>query len=144
MSAVHQQSGTRRRASVVLVVDDDAACRETVHDLLSDAGYVVLEAPDGAAALELLTREGAPEPSAIVLDVQMPRMTGPELVVALRQSDRLQRIPVILTSAGPRQAIADGAAEPAWLAKPFDPERLLALVYEACDVGPRRAESGSE
>lgn len=143
MSAVHQQSGTRRRASVVLVVDDDVACRESVCEMLGDAGYVVLDASDGSEALELLAGEGAPEPSAIVLDVQMPKMTGPELVVALRQNGRLARIPVILTSAGPRHAIADGHAAPAWLPKPFNADRLLALVHEVCEAGPRRGESGS-
>lgn len=143
MTVVHQQSSTRRRARVVLVVDDDVACRETVCEMLGDAGYVVLDASDGAEALELLVGEGAPEPSAIVLDVQMPKMTGPELVMALRQNGRLARIPVILTSAGPRHAIVDGHPAPAWLPKPFDADRLLALVRDVCEAGSRRVESGS-
>src|SRR4051812_3578957 len=106
MSAAHLQSGTRLRASILLVVDDDVEYRETIRDVLTAAGYVVLEASDGAEALELLVAEDARQPSAIVLDVQMPRMTGPELVVALRQNDRLAWIPVILMSSGPRPAIA--------------------------------------
>ncbi len=144
MSVVHQQSGTRRRARVVLVVDDDRACRETVCDTLSDAGYVALEASDGAEALDMLLADGAPVPDAIVLDVQMPRMTGPELVVALKQSDRLGRVPVILTSAGPRHAMADVDAELTWLPKPFDAERLLVLMNDACNVQPPSAENGTE
>jgi CheY-like chemotaxis protein len=143
MSA-HLQSGTRRRASVLLVVDDDVEYRETIRDVLIAAGYVVLEASDGAEALELLVAEDAPEPSAIVLDVQMPRMTGPELLVALRQSDRLAWIPVILMSSGRRPAIADRDAELTWLPKPFDLDRLLAVVQAACEVEGRRAENGAE
>jgi len=143
MSPTHCQSGTRRRARLVLVVDDDVANRETVCEILTDAGYVVLEAPDGAEALQLLVAEGAPEPSVIVLDVQMPRMSGPELVRELRSNGRLAQIPVILTSGGPRLPIADGEEEPEWLPKPFDAERLLDLVREACDAKRGRAEDRS-
>jgi CheY-like chemotaxis protein len=144
MSAAHLQSGTRLRASILLVVDDDVEYRETIRDVLTAAGYVVLEASDGAEALELLVAEDARQPSAIVLDVQMPRMTGPELVVALRQNDRLAWIPVILMSSGPRPAIAYRDVELTWLPKPFDVDRLLALVHAACEVERRRAENGSE
>ncbi len=126
-----------------MVVDDDVEYRETICDVLTAAGYVVLEASDGSESLQLLLAEGATQPSAIVLDVQMPRMTGPELVVALRQRERFARIPVILTSAGPRPAVGDGDVEPTWLPKPFDVDRLLAVVHETCDVERRRAENGS-
>ena len=74
----------------------------------------------------------------------MPRMTGPELVVALRQSDRLARMPVILMSSGSRPAIVDRDVELTWLPKPFDVDRLLALVHAACETEPRRAENRSE
>ena len=143
MSQAHEPSGTRRRAPLALVVDDDAGYREMVRAMLTDAGYVVLEAPDGIEALQLLAMEGAAEPDIIVLDVQMPRMTGPELVRELRNNLRLARIPVIFTSGAPRRPIVDVDREPEWLPKPFDADRLLALVREASDSRPARAGDGT-
>ena len=143
MSQAHEPSGTRRRARLVLVVDDDAAYREMICGMLTEVGYVVLAAPDGTEALQLLIAEGAPEPDVILIDVQMPRMTGPELVRELRNNLRLARIPVILTSGAPRHRLAEGDVETEWLPKPFDADRLLASVRNACDAKSERAGDGT-
>jgi DNA-binding response OmpR family regulator len=123
--------GRRKRARIVLVVEDDVDCRENICSTLKDAGYAALEAVDGAQALRLLLAEGEPEPMVIVLDLGLPIMSGPELLKVLKSYYRLSRIPVILTSAGPRY-VADVAANAAWLPKPFAEENLLALVNERC------------
>lgn len=130
MSLAKERSGKRRRASLVLVVEDDADFREMVRITLAGAGYVVTEAADGAEALKFLVSAGAPEPSVIVLDVQMPNMSGPELMKVLKLYDRLRRIPVIVTSTGARGADMD--ADTTWLPKPFDGARLIDLVGQMC------------
>jgi CheY-like chemotaxis protein len=57
----------------VLIVDDDAAIRDTMRSLLEDEGYVVTEAVDGMAALEALRKS---PPSVVLLDLMMPKLDG--------------------------------------------------------------------
>ena len=145
MRAVHQQSGTRRQAhtsSWWSTTTWPVAKRSATYSPTRGTSCSTPRTEPRRGSFSVAV--GAPEPNAIVLDVQMPRMSGPELVMALRQDGRLAQIRVILASAGPRRAITDGDAELAWLPKPFDADRLLALVHEACDAEPRRAENGSE
>jgi CheY-like chemotaxis protein len=126
-----QETGKRRRTPVVLVVEDDVNCRDAIRETLKTAGYIVLEASDGASALQILLADETPQPAVIVLDLWLPVMSGPELLKVLRGYHRLSRIPVILTSAGPPYR-SDVIAEATWLAKPFDGEQLLSLVRECC------------
>lgn len=135
------RTGRRKRARIVLVVEDDADCRENICNTLKDGGYAALEAVDGAHALQLLLADGTPEPVAIVLDLGLPIMSGPELLKVLKGYHRLSRIPVILTSGGPRY-VGDVAASAAWLPKPFDEENLLALVNERCRALEPPSEPG--
>lgn len=110
----------------ILVVEDDAALREALIDTLELAGQSVLSAADGESALAVLGRE----PVDLVLsDVQMPGIDGHELlrrVKAVRPG-----IPFILMTAYGQieravEAMHDGAAD--YLPKPFEPDRLLAVV----------------
>jgi DNA-binding response OmpR family regulator len=130
-------SGRRERKPVVLVVEDDEGCRDEVRQTLQSA-YVVLEAADAEEALRLLLSDQAPEPMVILLDIWLPRMTGPELLRVLRNYHRLARIPVILTSAS--YAYADyvrvNATEAGWMPKPFDSATLLAEVEKRCGTEP--------
>lgn len=128
------ECGKRKRASLVLVVEDDADFREMVRLTLAGAGYRVTEAADGAEALQYLVAAGAPEPSVIVLDVQMPNMSGPELMKVLKSYHRLRRIPVILTSS--RAHSADLGKDTTWLPKPFEAARLIELVRQRADNMP--------
>ena len=139
MSApIETGSGKRRRARVVLVVEDDDGCRDEVRQILESADYVVLEAADGEQALRLLLSDRTPEPMVIMLDIWLPGMTGPELLRLLRSNERLARIPVILTSAS--HAFADyvriNATEAGWMPKPFDSETLLAEIGKRCGTEP--------
>jgi CheY-like chemotaxis protein len=138
-----KDSGRRRRIPAVLVVEDDLPCREAISTTLKEAGYVVIEAGDGKEALELLLGSAVPKPMVIVLDLRMPKMSGPELLKVMKCYHRLSQIPVILTSAGPAYRL-ETSPEMGWLAKPFDAERLVELVTERCRrpdlfVAPRRA-----
>lgn len=114
------------RRPKILVVEDDAALREALTDTLELAGQAVVAAADGEAALATLAREPV---DMVLSDVQMPGMDGHELlrrVKAVRPG-----MPFILMTAYGQieravQAMKDGAAD--YLAKPFEPDRLLAVV----------------
>jgi CheY-like chemotaxis protein len=111
----------------VLVVDDDPVVRTLAVRILSEGGFDVCEAPDGAAALQLLERSA--EPVHLVLsDIVMPRLNGVQLLEQLSVS--YPDLPVILMSGyQPADLDAQGIAAPcAILRKPFAAEVLLAEV----------------
>lgn len=131
-------------ATDVLLVDDYDEARETIAAFLESEGYRVACAADGREALEKL-RSGI-EPRVILLDLQMPRMSGSEFRAEQLKDPRLSRIPVVVYSASNtarRVAAMMGVAH--WLAKPADGEALLALVGLYCSDGParRRGPSGT-
>lgn len=110
----------------ILVVEDDAAIRDSVEECLAAEGHVTASVANGAEALEWLERE--PAPDLVILDLVMPVMNGAELMERLRADLRLATIPVVLMTAAmssPRVAIPSAVAV---LPKPFDLEALLAAV----------------
>jgi len=122
----------------ILVVDDDLAIRQTMAELLEDEGYEVACAANGADALAQLAAAAAP--SVILLDLTMPVMDGWTFRTAQRSDPRLARIPTVVLSAShgadPRSVAV--LAPDAFLAKPFDLDRLFATVRALCDAQERR------
>jgi PAS domain S-box-containing protein len=122
------------RGEMVLVVEDDEGVREMTRRVLEDAGYRVLEAADGQAALELLERDGAPV-RLVLTDVVMPGMGGRELaerLAALRPG-----MPLLYTSGYTDGEIARrGLLEPgaAFVQKPFAPDTIARIVRERLDA----------
>jgi two-component system chemotaxis response regulator CheY len=115
-------------AKKILVVDDDRDIRDTVVDALADEGYEVISAADGVDALERLRRE-ATAPSAILLDLMMPRMNGMQFHQEISAVEAWARIPIVVVSAdaqGRAHAEAMGAA--AYLKKPMKLRELFATV----------------
>ena len=111
----------------VLVVDDSDTVRQQVRHALAPAGYDVVEAVDGLDGLEKIR---ASEGLCLVLcDVNMPRMTGLELVAKV-QGEGLSTPIIMLTSEGRtsliRRARESGAK--GWIVKPFKVDLLLATV----------------
>ncbi len=95
----------------VLLVDDDDAFRSVAAIALKSAGYVVLEATDGQAALELLEQD---RPDLIISDLSMPGLDGCALSRQLRASSRLAEIPLLILSAHVEQdGISDWSELPA-------------------------------
>jgi chemotaxis family two-component system sensor histidine kinase/response regulator PixL len=94
------QSNRDRRVSLdpVLVVDDDDDFRDLARARLVAHGYQVVEARHGREALDFLTGPSA-QPSAIVLDLQMPTMSGWDLLPILASYLRLQSIPLVIVTA---------------------------------------------
>ncbi len=115
----------------VLVVEDDPRVRAIVDRTLREAGYRVLEAEDGQAALELLARTGSP-PDAVITDLAMPRMNGRTLAARLRVLQ--PGLPVLFMSGytddevARRGLMVDGQP---LLQKPFSPDGLAAALHAA-------------
>ncbi len=118
----------------ILVVDDETAVRRFAARVLARDGFSVVEATDGAQALEMVRDQGVPV-EAVVSDIVMPRMNGVELMDALSASH--PDVPVILMSGYASAALAEmGIASPcSLLPKPFPAERLLAEVHRC--IGQR-------
>jgi PAS domain S-box-containing protein len=111
------------RARTILLVEDEPAVRAVAARVLRASGHRVMEAADGLDALELFAAHAA-EIDALVTDVVMPRMSGPELV--RRACVSRPALPVLFMS-GHVDAAVDGLELPAaaaFLPKPFEPEAL--------------------
>jgi chemosensory pili system protein ChpA (sensor histidine kinase/response regulator) len=115
---------------LIVVADDSISVRKFVGRMLEKNGYVVKLAADGLEAAELVTQHGC---HLVITDLEMPRMTGYELMVQLRQNTETRRIPVMVVTsrAGAKhrdRAIKEGAA--AFLTKPVQEDQLIAAVEQ--------------
>jgi cyclic di-GMP phosphodiesterase len=120
---MEQMKGSRQHH--VLVVDDDPAIRNLHTDLLSGAGYEVAVASDGD---EALARVEARLPDLVLLDLDMPRVSGYEVCRRLKSDPRTRFIPVVILTG----ALAEQARLQAWelgaddfLSKPFRTKQVL-------------------
>ncbi|MES9936769.1 MAG: response regulator, partial [Sedimenticola sp.] len=115
--------------ATVLVVEDDPTLREALCDTLDLAGYAVVSAGDGKAALELMEHQSV---GMVVSDVQMRPMNGQELLSRIRAD--YPAVPVLMMTAYGNiekavTAMRSGAVD--YLAKPFEPEILLEKVRQS-------------
>ncbi|MCX6097442.1 MAG: response regulator, partial [Caldiserica bacterium] len=123
-------------SGTVLVVEDEPVVRTVAQALLTRSGYMVLTAPDGASALNVL-REHPAGIGLILLDMTMPGMTNGEVVQAIRALD--PTVPILLnsgyTSNGTvNQMVKEGSVQ-GFLGKPYDLHQLLENVQRrAADV----------
>jgi two-component system, chemotaxis family, chemotaxis protein CheY len=112
----------------ILVVDDTRSMRKMVAAVLLAAGYEVSEAGDGVEALELAQSR---QFDLVVTDHNMPRMDGVTLVRELRQLPQYDAIALIVLSTEVDPALKQRGREAGatgWMAKPFDPNRMLDIV----------------
>ena len=122
-----------------MVVEDDRDTREVVKLILELEGIGVTEAADGFEALDRLhqLRERDPHlPCAIVLDIMMPRCSGPEFRKRQLDDPLTSDVPVIVLSAIADQMRLDDLEPYANIQKPFDPDHLVRLVRRACEGRP--------
>ena len=120
----------------LLVVDDSPSVRRVVSTTLKNAGWDVMTARDGAEALEIVAKR---TPAAILLDIEMPRMDGYELMAALRNQPAYAHLPlIVLTSraATKHQQRALQLGADAYVVKPYQDEQLLATIAELVLVRP--------
>jgi len=110
----------------ILVVDDAAFMRLRAVKLLSDAGYLVVEAENGRVAVETYFRE---RPDAVLMDITMPEMDGLEALTEIRRQDPSARVAMI-TAMGQQSIVMDAIKRGArdFVVKPFAPDRVLGAV----------------
>jgi CheY-like chemotaxis protein/HPt (histidine-containing phosphotransfer) domain-containing protein len=110
---------------ILLIIDDDMVSREVMATMLTMSGYLVHTASGGEAALELLA-SGACVPGVILIDAQMPGLSGIALIQQLRARSKAQ-LYVVSASDAPDQiaAAADG-----FLLKPFAPDALTTMIEQ--------------
>ena len=133
---------SRESDPVIAIVDDDPSAREGLESLIQSAGWRV---ESFASAQEFLNRPGAEAPSCLVLDLQLPGLSGLDL--QKRMAEVGLEIPIVfLTGCGnipaSVQAMKAGAVE--FLTKPFDEEVLLRAVQEAIERDRRAWQQRAE
>jgi two-component system, cell cycle response regulator DivK len=120
--------GTEAGAKTVLVVEDNELNMKLFHDLLEAHGYNILQTKDGMEALRLARRH---RPDLILMDIQLPEVSGLEVTKWLKEDDELRRIPVIAVTAfamkGDEEKIREGGCE-AYIAKPISVTSFLETV----------------
>ncbi len=110
----------------ILIVDDDTELRCNLSDVLQDAGYTTVEAPNGHAALNLLDSEDF---ALVLLDMVMPGMNGIDTLTALKRKKPQTKVIMITAFATVQNAvnaIQQGASD--YITKPFKIEELLATI----------------
>ncbi len=118
--------------ATVLVVDDDPLVHQLLKTELEREGMRVLLASDGVEAMSLARQH---RPSAIVLDIQLPKLDGWTVLGELKNDAALSGIPIIIISIEEQRAkgFALGACE--YLVKPIDPDRLVTIVSRSVAPG---------
>jgi two-component system cell cycle response regulator DivK len=121
-------SEPKSAAKTVLIVEDNELNMKLFHDLLDAHGYKTLQTRDGMEALEI-AREHRPD--LILMDIQLPEVSGLEVTKWLKEDDDLASIPVIAVTAfamkGDEEKIREGGCE-AYIAKPISVGQFLETV----------------
>jgi two-component system, chemotaxis family, chemotaxis protein CheY len=122
--------GVRRENNMarILAVDDSPSMLRMVTLTLASAGHSVAQATDGREALAAARVEAF---DVVVTDVNMPNMDGIELVHELRGLPAYRHVPLLILTTeatADRKQQGKNAGATGWLVKPFNPERLLAVV----------------
>lgn len=123
--------GERRQLPTILLIDDDLISREVIATVLTMNGYQVHTAPEGDAALAMMDA-GKVDPQLILMDAQLPGLSGPSLVKKLRTKSNA----LIVAISGSKIAEDFGAAADGFLLKPFSPEALRSLLAEKAPPRP--------
>lgn len=112
----------------ILVVEDQDDNKQIMRDLLTSAGYEVLEASSGAEAIEVAQSE---RPDLILMDIQLPGMDGHEATRRLKGDPQMMHIPIVAVTSyafdGDRQEAVEAGSD-AYFAKPVSPREILAKV----------------
>lgn len=120
----------------ILIVDDDAATRDTARLVLAREGYGILTASDGVMAMELMASgDTAAKVCTLLCDLEMPNMGGRELIDIFRKE--YPDIPIIILSGAGDTVFLDGIIQQGvcdWLRKPVTREALLDKVRTATNL----------
>lgn len=120
----------RRRASekTILIVEDNELNMKLFHDLIQAHGYNILQTKDGMEALKLARQH---KPDLILMDIQLPEISGLEVTKWLKEDDDLAHIPVVAVTAfamkGDEERIREGGCE-AYISKPISVTHFLETI----------------
>ena len=121
-------ASTNGSAKTVLVVEDNELNMKLFHDLLEVHGYNIIQTKDGMDALRLAREH---KPDLILMDIQLPEVSGLEVTKWIKEDDDLKSIPVIAVTAfamkGDEEKIREGGCE-AYIAKPISVTSFLETV----------------
>ena len=123
-------------AKKILIVEDNELNMKLFNDLLVAHGYETLPTRDGLEALEIARRE---HPDLIIMDIQLPGISGLEVTKMIKDDESTASIPVIAVTAfamkGDEDKIREGGCE-AYVAKPIRIDELVRVVQRFVGVGP--------
>ena len=116
------------RTRTVLYIEDNEFNRKIVRQLLARTSYKLMEAVDGESGVAMAAEHA---PDLVLMDVQLPKLSGLDATRAIRSDPRTAHVPVIVVtsfalSGDESKAMAAGAS--AYLAKPYSPRELMALI----------------
>jgi two-component system cell cycle response regulator DivK len=114
----------------ILVVEDHEDNRRILHDLLTSAGYEVIQAENGKEALAAAARE---RPDLILMDIQLPLLDGYEATRRIKADPDLRAIPIIVVTSyalSGDEGKARAAGCDAYVTKPYSPRALLAKIRQ--------------
>lgn len=122
--------GSNGMSKTVLIVEDNELNMKLFHDLLESQGYTTLQTRDGIEALKL-ARENHPD--LILMDIQLPEVSGLEVAKWIKEDETLKTIPIIAVTAfamkGDEEKIRQGGCE-AYLAKPISVSEFIEIVQQ--------------
>ena len=123
-----QGQGTQSMPKTVLIVEDNELNMKLFHDLLQANGFETIETRNGIEALDLARKH---RPDLILMDIQLPEVSGLEVTKWIKEDDDLKAIPVIAVTAfamkGDEERIREGGCE-AYLSKPISVAKFLETV----------------
>jgi chemosensory pili system protein ChpA (sensor histidine kinase/response regulator) len=139
--AVHEE-----KPLSIMVVDDSPSVRRVLSNLIKDAGWNPVQAKDGVEALEVLN-DMKDAPALMILDIEMPRMDGYEVLSTLRAQESHKNLPIVILTSRAGEKHREKAFElgaTGYVVKPYQEEDLLSLIWklteqgEALDAGPEQ------
>jgi len=123
-----QSQRTQGMPKTVLIVEDNELNMKLFHDLLQANGFETIETRNGIEALDLARKH---KPDLILMDIQLPEVSGLEVTKWIKEDDELKAIPVIAVTAfamkGDEERIREGGCE-AYLSKPISVAKFLETV----------------
>ena len=127
----------------ILHIEDNASNRKAVRHILRGAGFELTEATDGEEGLQVAL---ASPPDLILLDIQLPRLSGYEVAQRLRDDDKTRHVPIIaITSyalSGDEQRTQESGCDD-YIAKPYRPKTLLEHIQRHLNQGEEDRSTGT-
>jgi len=121
---------TMTKSKTVLIVEDNELNMKLFHDLLDAHGFQTLQTSDGMQAMDMARQH---HPDLILMDIQLPEVSGLEVTKWLKEDEELKSIPIIAVTAfamkGDEEKIREGGCE-AYIAKPISVVDFLQTVRE--------------